>query len=230
MLFAVSSRAQAEKAVMVSADRRHEIAFELGGFRPTSRYDLDGVSERFGSTGFAFAADYFYSLTSFFAAGVEGLLLNRGNYQSKNLPFAAIFPGTTTQTRGTTKAVLATVRLRAPGDGIRPYVVGGFGAQQTTMDVFITPPPYFFWGGGFGDEKHAVQGSASGAIAVLRVGVERAWADGGTLGLELGWVGIPSQRFERTALGRAILPRDVMSRGDGLTLAAKFGYRFAGGY
>src|SRR5205823_442713 len=133
--------------------------------------------------------------------------------------FVAPIPGTTTLVRGNTKAILATLRLRAAGEGFRPYVLGGVGVQTTTMDIIMTAPPHFIWGAGFGDEIAAVQGSASGMIGVVRAGIERRFLDGGTLGLELGWVGIPAQNYVRTAIGKAILPSDVTSRGDGISLA-----------
>lgn len=232
--FAVSARAQTDKAVFASPDRRQELSIELGAFRPTARFGIDGVTgskgERFGSTGFLFLVDYFHAVTSVLSAGIEGLYINRGTYEVKNLPFSSLFPGASTQVRGNTRAALATLRLRSPGNGIRPYLLGGIGGHVTTMDIYMRSPPGTFWGGNFGQEIHVVQGSASGIIGVMRAGIERAFPDGGTLGIEAGWVGIPAERYLRTAVGRTMLPNDVVSRGDGLSIAAKFGYRFGGGY
>lgn len=229
--FAASAPAQAEKTVLASLDGRHEIALQLGAFRPTARFGINGLTddqgERFGSTGFLFAADYFHSLTSALSAGLEGLFINRGNYQLDNL---AANPGSKTLVRGDTKALLATLRLRRSGAGYRPYVLGGVGAHVTTMDVFVQAPPGSNWVG-FGDELAAVRGNASGLIWVLRGGIERAFTDGGTIGLEAGWVGIPAHRYSRTEAGRTVigLPNDVVAAGSGLSIAAKFGYRFGGG-
>jgi hypothetical protein len=120
--------------------------------------------------------------------------------------------------------------LRAPAGRIRPYILGGIGGHMTTMDAYMEAPPGYYWGNGFGPERNVVQGNATGLIGVLRGGIEREFANGGTLGFEAGWVGIPAQRYIRTALGRTILTEDIVSRGDGLTFAATFGYRFGGGY
>lgn len=213
------------------SDGRHEVSIQLGAFKPTARFGLTGVTgdkgERFGSTGFLFSADYFRAVTPAVAVGLEGLYLNRGNYFVKNLAFANSFAGATSRVRGDTKAVLATFRFRRPGTGYRPYVIGGVGGHVTTLDVYMQAPPGFFWGAGFGEEITVVRGNASGLIWTVRGGIEKAWADGGTLGIEVGFIGIPSHRYDRTAFGRAIgLPSDVVSAGDGFSLAAKFGYRF----
>lgn len=234
VLSALPLRAQSQKTVLTSADRRHEVEIGLGAFHPTAKFGINGSTgdkgERFGGTGFLFTADYFHALTSYLSAGVEGMYINRGTYEVKNLAFAAFFSGTSTQVRGNTQAILATLRLRAPGDGVRPYVLCGFGGQKTTMDMVAVAPPGFIWGGGAGEEIQVVHGGASGVIGVLRGGVEKAFPDGGLLGLEVGWVGIPTATYLRTSFGRAVLPNDIVSRGDGITIAAKFAYRFAGGY
>jgi hypothetical protein len=231
---AASARAQTDKTVVASADGRQEVSIELGAFRPTARFGLNGVTgdkgERFGGTGFLFVFDYLHALTPFLSAGLEGLYINRGTYELKNLAFSAQFPGTSTQVHGHTKALLATIRLRRSGTGIRPYLLGGIGGHATHMDVFMQARPGFIWGAGFGQEINVVQSDASGLIGVLRAGIERAFPDGGSVGIEAGWVGIPAQRYSRTEIGRIFLPNDVVSRGDGLTIAAKFGYRFGGGY
>ncbi|MCR4294233.1 MAG: hypothetical protein NUW21_01765 [Elusimicrobia bacterium] len=233
MFVAAAAPAQADDMVLASRDGRHEIALQLGAFRPTARFGINGLTgdrgERFGATGFLFLADYFQALTPALSAGLEGLFINRGTYMLENL---AVNPGSKTLVRGDTKAVLAMLRLRRPGTGFRPYVVGGLGAHTTTMDVFVRVRPGFIWGGGFGEEISAVKGNASGFIWVLRGGLEHAFAEGGTIGLEAGWVGIPSRRYPLTPAGRDVvgLSNDVVSAGDGLSLAVKFGYRFGGGY
>lgn len=223
---------QAADTVLESRDGRHEIALHLGAFRPTARFGINGLTgdrgERFGATGFLFTADYFQALTPVLAAGLEGLFINRGTYMLDNL---AANPGSKTLVRGDTKAVLATLRLRRSGIGFRPYVLGGIGAHSTTMDVFVRARPGFNWVG-FGDEISVVKGNASGLIWVLRGGVERAFDEGGTIGLEAGWVGISSRKYPLTAAGRDVLglTNDVVASGDGFSLAVKFGYRFGGGY
>lgn len=228
----VAAPVQAADTVLESGDGRHEVALNLGAFRPTARFGINGLTgdrgERFGATGFLFTADYFRSLTPALAAGLEGLFINRGTYMLDNLAANA---GSKTLVRGDTKAVLATLRLRRPGIGFRPYVLGGIGAHSTTMDVFVRAPPGSNWVG-FGDEISAVKGNASGLIWVLRGGVEHVFAEGGTLGLEAGWVGIPSRKYPLTPAGRTTLAltNDVVASGDGLSLAVKFGYRFGGGY
>lgn len=232
--FTTLVRAQDTKSVLQTQGSRHEIALQLGAFRPTARFGINGVTgdkgERFGGTGFLFVVDYFHRVTSVLSAGLEGLHINRGTYELKNLAFAAQFAGASTQVRGNTTALLATLRLRAPGTGIRPYLLGGIGAHMTTMDAFMQSPPGTYWGAGFGPEMNVVQGGSTGLIGTLRGGIEHTFTDNGTLGIEIGWIGIPAQRYSRTALGRTILPNDIVSRGDGLTLSAKFGYRFGGGY
>lgn len=233
-LFAASARAQDSKSILANPGSRHEIALQLGAFRPTARFGINGVTgdkgERFGGTGFLFVIDYFHRVTSVLSAGLEGLHINRGTYELKNLAFAAQFAGASTQVRGNTTALLATLRLRPAGTGILPYLLGGIGVHTTTMDAFMQSPPGTYWGGAFGPEMNVVQGGSTGLIGTVRGGVERTFADNGTLGFEVGWIGIPAQRYSRTALGRGILPNDIVSRGDGLTVSAKFGYRFGGGY
>lgn len=230
---AVQAQAQTEKFTFIKPGTRHEVAIQLGAFRPTAGFGITGVTgeggERFGGMGFLFAADYFHAVTSLLSAGLEGLYLNRGNYEMKNLPFSNQFAGASTQVRGNTMAILALLRLRAPGTGYRPFMIGGIGAHRTTMDVYMLSPPGTFWGAGFGPEMHVVQGKSTGPIGVLRGGIERAWADGGTLALEAGWVVIPAGTYNRTVLGTLMVPNDIVSRGDGLSISAKFGYRFGGG-
>lgn len=228
----IAGQAQAADTLLASRDGRQEIALQLGAFRPTARFGINGLTgdrgERFGATGFLFLADYFHALTPALSAGLEGLYINRGTYMLDNL---VANPGSKTLVRGDTKAVLAMLRLRRPGIGFRPYVVGGAGVHTTSMDVFVRAPPGFNWVG-YGDEISAVKGNASGFIWVLRGGLEHAIAEGGTIGLEAGWVGIPSLRYPLAPAGRSVLglTNDAVSAGDGLSLAVKFGYRFGGGY
>lgn len=229
LLFAASARAQSGKMALSSSDGRHEVAISAGAFRPTSHFAFGGANERFGSTGFMFILDYLHALNKAVGAGVEGMYINRGSYQVRNMDFAAQFPGATSRVRGDTKAVLAILRLKLPGDGFRPYVLGGAGFQHTTMDLYMQAPPYFYWGAGFGEEIAAVQGAASGAIFALRTGIEKTYPEGGLLGVEVGWIGIASQRYARTRAGAALGMSDVTTRGDGLSITAKFGYRFGGG-
>lgn len=223
---------QAADSVIETQDGRHELALHLGAFRPTARFGINGLTgdrgERFGATGFLFSADYFHAVTPVLAAGLEGLYINRGTYMLENL---VANEGSKTLVRGDTKAVLALLRLRRSGTGFRPYVLGGVGVHTTSMDVFVRARPGFYWAG-FGDELPAVRGMTSGLVWVLRGGVERAFAEGGIIGLEAGWVGIPSRRYPLTPAGRDVLflRNDVVASGDGLSLAVKFGYRFGGGY
>lgn len=228
----IAGQVQAADTLLASRDNRQEIALQLGAFRPTARFGINGLTgdrgERFGATGFLFIADYFHAVTPALSAGLEGLFINRGTYMLDNL---AANPGSKTLVRGDTKAVLATLRLRRPGGRFRPYVLGGVGAHSTSMDVFVRAPPGFNWVG-YGDELSVVKGNASGLIWVLRGGVEHAFAQGGTLGLEAGWIGIPSRKYPLKPAGRDVLflTNDVVAAGDGFSLAVKFGYRFGGGY
>lgn len=217
-----------------SADGRQEVSINLGSFHPTARFGISGLTgdraERFGSTGFLFTADYFHSVTRMLALGIEGMYINRGGYKVHNLSLASLFNGASTDVRGNTKAILAMSRLSFPWGGVRPYVAGGVGIQNTSMDLFMKSPPGTFWGAGFGDEITVVRSSVSGIIGVVRGGVEKSFASGGTLGLEAGWVRIPAGRFVRTPVGQSYLQNDIVTSGDGLSLAVKFGYRFGGGY
>lgn len=90
-LFAASARAQDSKSILANPGSRHEIALQLGAFRPTARFGINGVTgdkgERFGGTGFLFVIDYFHRVTSVLSAGLEGLHINRGTYELKKSRF-----------------------------------------------------------------------------------------------------------------------------------------------
>jgi|CXWL01.1.fsa_nt_gi hypothetical protein len=215
---------------LTSADGRKELGFLFGAFQPMAEFGISnagGQGEKFGSFGFAGAMDYFYALTPAVSAGLEGMYISRGEYALNNL---SAINETETLVRGDSVVALALLRVRNPvKKGLRPYGTFGLGLHRTTMDIFIQAPPGFAWVGN-GPEYVVARGITSGLAWALRGGVEHVFADGGVLGFELGWLGIPSQRYPLTGDGRAIgLRNDVVSGGDGLTMAAKFAVRFGGG-
>jgi hypothetical protein len=220
-------------AAWLSPDGRSELALLAGDFHPTARFGINGNSgdkgERFGRDGYYFGVDYFHRAApltysgrtlALFDLGVEADYVTRGDYELKSL---ASYPGASAHVRGDSQVLLALLRVRGSGKRLRPYLVVGVGADRTRMDAYLDSPGGYAWSGG---ELALARGEATGLAMTGRCGVEDVFADGGVLGLEFGYLTMASRTYPATS---SLSAPDVVSRGDGYTLAAKFGVRFGGG-
>ncbi|MDE2491217.1 MAG: hypothetical protein KGM24_10240 [Elusimicrobia bacterium] len=242
LLCAAAVRAQAGSSfdptgAWLSRDGRSEATLLTGDFHPTARFGINGTAgdkgERFGRDGYYFGVDYFHRLApltysdrgfdrtlAVLDAGVEADYVSRSAYALKGL---AAYPGASARVRGDSQVVLALLRVSGPWKGVRPYLIVGVGAHRTRMDAYLQASSGYSWAG---SELPLVRAEATGLAMAGRCGVEKVFADGGVLGLEFGYLTMASRTYPATS---SLGAPDVVSRGDGYTLAAKFGVRFGGG-
>jgi hypothetical protein len=201
-------------------DGVNEFTLSVGLFHPTGTFGFLGIpgdrGERFGSTGNLVAIDYLRAVNRYAALGVEGAYISRSEYKATNVFVAPAI----TQVRGDSKLLLLVFRLRAPGDGLRPYVMGGWGTHRTHFELY---------GSIGGAEAALVTGDAGGTAWMGRGGIEYNWPGGSFVGLDGGFLRIADRSYSATNFGRLFGFQDVVASGDGLTYTLRMGFRFGSG-
>lgn len=211
-----------EPEMTVSPDGRNEVAVGVGAFHSTAKFGYRGLAgdkgERFGSTGFLWTLDYLRALNKAFAVGGEFGYVNRGD---QNITNTVVGTPSATKVRGDSMLLMAVARLRSPGLGWRPYVIGGAGFHQTHFDIFGLVPGF--------TETPVVRGDSTGLALMGRAGLEYAWPRGGFAGFEAGYLHTDTKVYQPTAAGVAGGFNNVSAAGDGFSYLLRLGIRFGAG-
>jgi len=221
-LAADAAAGESWQELVMSPNGAHEVSINLGGFHPTSRFGFRGIagdrSERFGSNGFYGTVDYLMRVNAPLAVGGEFGYVNRDAQSVTNV---TIGTPSSTRVRGDSLLLLALARLRMPGFGWRPYVVGGAGFHRTVFDLYGSVP-------GLTDNP-IIRGNETNYALVGRAGLEYANKRGGFIGFEAGYLHTAAMHIQPTATAAALGYQNVTVTGDGVSYSVKLGVRFGDG-
>jgi opacity protein-like surface antigen len=205
----------------------------LGLTAPLSRVDFSstgGGTDSNGDAGLMLGTQYNYYLTNKLAAGFNVELMNRSATGSQSL-----VPDASTDVSGNSFLVLATLKYSLLNRGaVRPYVLGGVGANRTSTVIDATPNPGGLWcedsdptcANGTAETRTLVDERKWGLATTARFGLDFVLADPALFSLEFGWTGMPNSSYSSTQRGKELGLTNVSGNLDVFTVAAKWGWRF----
>lgn len=201
--------------------------FSLGfGFSaPLSRVDFSstgGGRGDNGDSGLYLGAQYLHDVSPRLGAGFNIEYLGRSPSGSQSL-----LPEANTDVSGNTLLLLATMKFSFTDRGaVRPFVLAGLGANQTSTIVEATPNEGFGWSDtNTGETRTLVDDSHWGLATTARLGLDFMF-DPSIFTLEFGWNGLTNANAQATRAGRDLGLDHVTGNLSALTFAARWGWRF----
>lgn len=200
----------------INPQGKNEFAVNVGLFRPDSRFSfrrtgLLDQKETFGRPGPMIVLSFIRGVTPYVGVGVEGGYISRGDRHITN-----VFNGAVTRVTGDTSYLMGMLRLRKPGLGLRPYVLGGFGGHHTELHLF----------GYNGGVSALVKDRRQGQAWTARGGLEYVRPSGAFLGVECGVLRTDTKTYRATAFGASFNFQDVSAASNGASLSLRMGTRF----
>lgn len=202
------------------------VSLGLGFAAPVSRVDFSaagGGSDDNGDVGFSLGLQYGHDIGRKVAAGFNVEYMGRGGTGSQSL-----VPEANTDVSGHSLLLLGTLKYSLVDRGaVRPYVLGGIGANRTSTVIDATPNEGFGWSDtNTGETRTLVDDSHWGLAYTARVGLDFMFSDPTFFSLEFGWNGLDNADAQATRSGRELGIENVTGDLNALTFAARWGWRF----
>jgi opacity protein-like surface antigen len=213
---------------LVNAEQnfRQNFSFGLGAMVPLSRVDFTstgGGTDANGGSGILFSGRYLYNLTPRLSIGPDVGLAHRAATGSQSL-----LPESNTDVFGNTFLLMGTAKLSLVNEGpVRPYLLGGLGANRTSTIVEATPNPGFGWSDTNTTETRTLADQSRWGLAThLAFGLDFPFFDATFFGLEVGWTYLDNPHYDATRAGQDVGLTSVTGIQHMLTIAARWGWRF----
>ena len=219
-----------ERAVQYARKSTNEgrqfFSVDIGAAVPLSRVDFTaagGGTDDNGNAGFLIGSQYLYRVAPHLGAGASFEYFNRGGLRSQGL-----LPDSETSVSGNSALLLGNLKFSLIDHGsVRPYMLGGIGANYTSTVIDARPDVGFGWSDSATNETRTlVDSSRWGLASTLRFGVDFSLSDPTVLGLELGWTHLSNGSYPATSAGKDLGLGSVSGNQNVLTFGLRWGWRF----
>ncbi|MFA6092614.1 MAG: hypothetical protein WCU88_13405 [Elusimicrobiota bacterium] len=224
-------------AGFTSESGKHELSVDIGATLPASSLKLDfagtalapfssGFTGHIGKRSLMAVVEYFHNTRSPISWGLEANYMPRG----RNVINDIHSRGADLEIESRSAMLLFLLRLapRKPSR-IRPFIVGGVGVADTSLAAGIRPRDEdgFAWiDTGYAERRDIINDRRTGLAYSAKTGVDVSIGDSGSVGLFLGWYGIPAQSYHPAGVGTVWGFSEQKVAVNSVAAGARFAYRF----